>query len=132
MTVELTWLTLTAVLVGVLWLPYVLNRIMVRGLIRAVGNPMPDDKPHSAWAERALLAHKNAVENLVVFATLVLVANAAGVSNGITQGAVVVFFFARLAHYIVYTMGIPFARTLTFAAGAFSYLAIGLSLLGLI
>ena len=120
MTTELYWLTASALLVGLMWMPYVLNRIAVRGLMRAVGNPQADDKPHSPWAERALLAHKNALESLVVFAALVLVAHAADISNGITQGAVVIFFFARLAHYIVYILGIPFARTLTFAVGAFS------------
>ena len=132
MTTELFWLTATSLMIGVMWVPYVLNRIATRGLMRAVGNPRADDKPHSPWAERALLAHTNALESLVIFAALILVAHAAGVSNGITQGAAMIFFFARLAHYIVYTIGIPFARTLTFATGAFCYIAIALTLLGVL
>jgi len=111
MTTELFWLTATSLMVGV----------MSRGLLRAVGNPRPDDKPHSPWAERALLAHSNALESLVIFAALILVAHAAGVSNGITQGAA-----------MVYIIGIPFARTLTFATGAFCYIAIALTLLGVL
>ena len=32
MTRELFWLTLTVILTGVLWVPYILNRCQVRGL----------------------------------------------------------------------------------------------------
>lgn len=42
-----------------------------------------------AWAGRMKAAHANAVENLVVFATLVLVANAVGISNNIAWQLVV-------------------------------------------
>lgn len=132
MTVELYWLTLTALMTALFWIPYVLNRISVRGLKKAMANPSPDDEPHSPWAARALAAHSNAVENLVVFAALVLVANAAGVSNAITQDAVVVYFVARLGHFLVYLLGIPGMRTLTFAVSWASIMAIGLSILGLI
>ena len=39
MTAELMWLTLTVILTGVLWIPYILDRIMVRGLMGAMENP---------------------------------------------------------------------------------------------
>lgn len=132
MTTELFWLTLTALMIGLMWVPYVLNRIGVRGLIRAVGNPQADDKPHSPWAERALRGHENAIESFAVFAALVLIANAANISNGLTETAAMLFFIARLAHYGVYMAGIPVLRTLTFALGAFSYIAIGLTILGVL
>jgi uncharacterized MAPEG superfamily protein len=60
-------------------------------------------------------AHYNAVENLVVFATLVLVLNAAKISNETTVLACQIYFWARLVHYVVYTAGIPWVRTLSFA-----------------
>ena len=60
-------------------------------------------------------AHYNAVENLVVFAALVLMLNAAGVSNATTVLACNIFFWARLVHLLVYTFGIPWLRTLSFA-----------------
>ena len=47
---------------GLLWVPYILDRIMVRGLMAAMANPSPKDKPQSAWAQRLLAAHTNAVE----------------------------------------------------------------------
>lgn len=117
MPTELFWLTLTTAMTGLFWVPYILDRISVRGLMAAMDNPKPGAKPQSAWAQRQMSAHTNAVENLVVFASLVLTAHALGISNGATAGACVVYFWARLAHYLVYTFGIPVVRTLTFAVG---------------
>ncbi len=130
MTTELFWLTATVLMTALMWMPYILNRIAVRGLIGALANETPQSPPHAPWAQRAMAAHKNAVENLVVFAPAVLVAHLAGVSGGVTTTAAMLYFFARLAHYVVYTAGIPVARTLAFAVGAFSTIAIALAALG--
>lgn len=132
MTTEIYWLTLTTLMTGLFWVPYILNRIAVRGLGRAMGNPLSTDAPHSPWAERALAAHTNAVENLVIFAALILAAHAVGVSNGVTEGTAMIYFIARLAHFLVYLFGIPGARTLTFAVSWICQMAIGLSILGLL
>src|SRR5215470_4612976 len=99
------------------WAPYVLNRIAVSGLGGALAGTSPTSEGHSDWANRAIKAHTNAIENLAIFAPIVLTAHALGISNSATQAAVVVYFFARLAHYLVYAAGIPAARTLTFTAG---------------
>jgi len=117
MSRELFWLTLTAIMTGLMWTPYIVDRIMVRGLMGAMDNPKPSAKPHSPWAWRQMHAHDNAVENLVIFAILVLVANALHISNNVTATACAVYFWARLAHYIIYTMGVPVLRTLTFTVG---------------
>jgi len=137
MTPELHWLTLTAVMTALFWLPYALNRIIRRGLMTAMGNPEPGDKDPcstglSDWAQRAYRAHINAVENLVVFATLVLIANAAGITSPLLVTACQVYFVARLLHYVIYTAGIPVLRTLTYAASWVATLIVGLSLLGMI
>ena len=66
MTRELFWLTLTVILTGLLWVPYVLNRCQVRGLGGAMANPSRGDKPHAEWATRLMFAHDNAIENLIV------------------------------------------------------------------
>ena len=81
LTKELLWLTLTVVLTGLLWVPYILDRIMVRGLMGAMANPSRNDPPQSPWAQRLYFAHTNAVENLVVFAVLVLVLDTMGIST---------------------------------------------------
>jgi len=115
MTSELMSLTWVVALSAVMWVPYILNTIMVQGLVDAVGYP-DNPKPLAPWAARMKKAHYNAVENLVVFAALVLMLNAAGVSNETTVLACNIFFWARLVHLVVYTFGIPWLRTLSFAA----------------
>ena len=64
-TSELFWLTLTVILTGLMWVPYILNRCQVRGLSGAMSNPSRNDKPHADWANRLMFAHDNAVENLI-------------------------------------------------------------------
>jgi uncharacterized MAPEG superfamily protein len=114
---ELLWLTWTTILTGLMWIPYILDRIAVRGLLGAMANPMPKDEPQSIWAQRLMNAHRNAAENLVVFATLVLTLRALNISTPATVAACAVFFYARLAHMVVYWFGIPVLRTLAFAIG---------------
>ena len=128
MTTELGYLVLVTALTAVMWIPYILNMIMVQGLVEAVGYP-ENPKPLAAWASRMKKAHYNAVENLVVFATLVLVAKAIGVSNATTVMACQVYFWARVVHVAAYTFGIPWVRTLAFAVGFVCQAAIVLQLL---
>ena len=101
---------------------------MVRGLMGAMDNPSANAKPHSPWARRQMHAHDNAVENLLIFAILVLVANALHISTNVTATACAVYFWARLAHYIIYTMGVPVLRTLTFVAGFAAQLVLVLAI----
>jgi uncharacterized MAPEG superfamily protein len=117
MSKELFWLTLTVAMTGLIWVPYILDRAMVRGLVPTMGNPSPADAPQSAWAQRMLAAHANAVENLVIFAPLVLIAQDLNISNRATVFASALYFWSRLVHLIVYTLGIPVARTLAFTGG---------------
>jgi uncharacterized MAPEG superfamily protein len=116
MTSELMSLAAVTALTAFLWVPYILNMIMVRGLLDAVGYPA-DPKPLAAWAARLKAAHYNAVENLVVFATLVLIANAAGISTANTVLACQAYFWARVVHVVAYAVAIPWVRTLAFVVG---------------
>lgn len=114
MTTELYYLAVTAVFTALLWIPYSLNIILRNGLSRAVGYPTTT-LSLSPWAERLKRAHYNAVENLAPFAAIVLVANAVGVSNEATTTSAAVYFWARVAHAVVYALAIPWLRTLAFA-----------------
>ncbi len=116
MTIELTYLTYVALLTGLMFIPYVLNSIGVRGLVAVVGYP-ENPKPLAAWAQRLKAAHYNAVENLVVFAALILVADAAGISGEATQVCAATYFWARVVHAVAYTFAIPWVRTMAFAVG---------------
>jgi uncharacterized MAPEG superfamily protein len=117
MSRELMWLTLTVILTGILWIPYMIDRGRVRGLMGAMDNPSRNDKPQSPWAQRLYFAHTNAVDNLVIFAPLVLILDDIGYSTQTTVIACAVYFWARLAHAIVYAMGVPVLRTLAFFVG---------------
>ncbi|MDX1404671.1 MAG: MAPEG family protein [Woeseiaceae bacterium] len=128
MTSELMSLTWVTTLTAIMWMPYILNMIAVRGLIDAVGYP-EDPKPLAPWAAKMKAAHANAVENLVVFAALVLIANAAGVSNSTTVLACEVYFWTRLVHFLSYTFAVPWVRTVSFVVGFACQIAIALQLL---
>ena len=95
MTSELMSLTWVAALHLVMWVPYILNAIAVRGLVDAVGYPD----------------------------------NAAGISNETTVLACQLYFWARVVHLVVYTFGVPWVRTLSFAVGWLCMVALALQLL---
>ena len=62
-------------------------------------------------AGRAKRAHLNMIENLVLFAALVLIAAVGGKANAMTAMGAMIFFWARLGYAIVYLIGIPWLRT---------------------
>jgi uncharacterized MAPEG superfamily protein len=86
-----------------------------------VFNDLGGDPP---WADRARRAHLNAIENLAVFAPLVLVAAIVEVSTKATVLSAQIYVAARLAHYVIYTAGIPVVRTIAFLVGAIATVAI--------
>ena len=116
MTTELEYLTLVTTLTALIWIPYILNMIMVRGVMDAVGYP-ENPKPMAPWATRMKAAHYNAVENLVIFAALVLVAHVAGIKGEAIAMACVIYFWARVVHLVAHTFAIPWVRTAAFAVG---------------
>jgi uncharacterized MAPEG superfamily protein len=128
MKTELMYLAQVSAFTGLLWVPYILDRVMVWGLLDAVGYP-PNPKPQTPWAERLKKAHGNAVENLVVFAALVLTAHALGLAGGAIATAAMVYFWARVVHALVYTMALPWLRTLAFTVGFLAQMAVAWQIL---
>ncbi|MDX1374318.1 MAG: MAPEG family protein [Burkholderiales bacterium] len=116
MKTELLYLVWTTVLTGLLWIPYIVDRGRVRGVQDAMGYP-ENPKPQAPWAQRLQKAHYNAVENLVLFATLVLTAHAIGLSTPAIGTAAAVYFWARVVHAAVYTFGVPWVRTISWTVG---------------
>jgi len=97
------------------------------GLVRLAGNR--EDLPViTGWAGRAQRAHRNMIENLVLFVALVLVLAITGRSNGMTVLGAHLFFWGRLAYAVVYLAGIPWARTGTWAVSVDGLLLILLRL----
>lgn len=123
MSDELSYLTYSILLTAVMWVPYILNQITVRGLVNAVGYE-DEPKPLADWAQRLKAAHYNAVENLVVFAPLVLMVEILDIGTLATSMSCMVYFIARVVHVISYTLAVPFVRTGAFAVSWLSVLCV--------
>jgi uncharacterized MAPEG superfamily protein len=122
------YLVWSAALTFVLVVVAVSGCILQVGLPRIAGNRegMPEV---TGWAGRAVRAHRNMLESLILFAVLVLVAQIAGVHNATTLLGAQLFFWARVAHAIVYIAGIAWARTLAWAVSVVGLVMIFLQLI---
>jgi uncharacterized MAPEG superfamily protein len=89
---------------------------------------LPEPKVFQARMKRVVDNHR---EGLILFAPLVLIAAAQGVSSPTTVLGAQLFFYARVAHAIVYALGLPMIRPLFWAAGIVGTVMILLSVLGL-
>ncbi len=114
MSTDLQMLVFTALLTFALAFPPVVALMLTHGFAAAAGN-RDADLALPAWAGRARRAHRNLLENLPIFAVLVLVAHVAGKSNEATAFGATLFFWSRVAHAAIYIAGIPHLRTLAFA-----------------
>ena len=103
----LVWATLLTLVQAVV---AVQGALMQVGLPTLAGNRegLPEIK---GWGGRAARAHRNMLENLVLFAILVIAAELAGKSNGTTLLGAQIFFWARVAYALVYIAGLPWIRT---------------------
>jgi len=128
MTPELTYLVWSTVLAFVLVVIAASGAQLQVGLEKLAGNreDMPDI---TGWAGRAQRAHANMLENLILFAILVLVAHSAGIRNGTTLLGAQLFFWGRLAHAVLYIAGIPWARTAAWGVSVIGLILIAWQLL---
>lgn len=131
-----TYLALSGILTLLLWTPYILARVFVWGLPTFLNN-YPEGFPATApepplWAQRAHRAHINMVETLPALVAVVLAASfLASDAKGATIGFLTqVFFFARIGHAAVYTLGVPYLRTPVYLVSWACVLAIGYQALG--
>ena len=111
---------LSALWLALAWMPYILDRIMVRGLIGAMDNPSPDLAPQSAWAQRAKAAHAVGVESFVVFGPVAVFTMMKLPDSALAGTLAMLYFFGLVGHYIVYALGIIVIRTLVFAVATLS------------
>jgi uncharacterized MAPEG superfamily protein len=126
MTIELYYLLLTAVLTGILWVPVVIGMVMSRGTLRPIDYKVAPTSPLPDWVNRANRAHLNAVETFATFAAVVLIGKAVGVSTVVTQVAVMVYFYARVAHALLQISGFShfMARTVVFTISWIAFLVL--------
>jgi uncharacterized MAPEG superfamily protein len=128
MTLELkllVWSTTLALIQMVVALSAAIAQV---GLLPLVGNR--ENLPaFEGWAGRAQRAQRNMLENLIIFAALVLVAQFAGKTNVATGLGAQLFFWSRLAYAPAYVIGIPWLRTALWGVSFVGLLQILLQLL---
>jgi uncharacterized MAPEG superfamily protein len=120
---ELMWLLWAVALTFAQMLVAVSGATLQVGLPALAGN-REGLAPCTGWAGRAQRAHHNMLENLVLFAALVLIAVFSGKTNAMTLLGAQLFFWARLVYAFVYLAGIPWLRT-----GVWTVSVIGLILI---
>lgn len=129
-TPELKFLAWVTVLTALIRVPWMLNKVAIRG-ISTVSRYPRDSEPLSPWAHRLWVAHEDAVDNLIVFAVLVGLLHASGHSNSVTVVASAVYFWARLVHVLVYAFAVPWVKTLAHVAGFGAILVLAWEVLAL-
>jgi len=125
---ELTLLVWAAVLALVQAVVAVQGAMMQVGLATLAGNRegLPEIK---GWGGRAARAHRNMLENLVLFAALVLVSVVADRTNATTLLGAQIFLYARIAYAVIYVAGIPWLRTAVWAVSVVGLAMIFLQLI---
>ena len=111
------YLGLSGALTLLLWTPYILSRMVTWGIPLFLNNypeGFPKTQPEPPiWAQRAQRAHLNMVETMPAFIAVVVAAGALAPAEAyVSIGSwAQIFFVARLAHALVYILGIPYLRT---------------------
>jgi len=131
MTTELSYLLLTALLTGVLWIPVVIGKVLARGPLKPADYKVDRTTPLPDWVNRANRAQLNAVENFAPFAAVVLIAHLANVSTSVTVACAAVYFYARVAHAVVHITGFSLfmARTILFTVAWLAFIVFTIELL---
>jgi len=116
MTTDLKMLLAVSILSLLHFMPYFLAYLKHWGITGIVSNRenMP---PLPAWANRALAAQQNLNENLIHFSIIVLIVHVTGMANEMTALGATIFFYSRLAYWVIYIAGVIWLRTMLFMAG---------------
>ena len=125
---ELVWLLWAVALTFAQMLVAVLGATAQVGLPALAGN-REGLAPCTGWAGRAARAHHNMLENLVLFAALVLIAVVTNKTNSATLLGAQLFFWGRVAHALIYVAGIPWLRTLAWLVSVVGMILIFVQLL---
>jgi uncharacterized MAPEG superfamily protein len=117
MPTDLKYLAFTAILTASLWIPYVACQVMTNGPLAPPNYIDPAPRPLPLWGKRADRIYINAVETFAPFAALVIAVHLAGKADAMTAFWAMCFFWLRLAHAVVYLLGVPYVRTLILTLG---------------
>ena len=110
MSLELTLLVWSVALTFIQMVIAASGASLQRGMPTAVGNR--EDVPRlTGWAGRAERAYRNMLDNLVLFAALVLTIEITNKDNVLTGLGAQFFFWARVVYADCYILGVPWLRT---------------------
>jgi uncharacterized MAPEG superfamily protein len=128
---DLHYLVLSAALTWIMLMTAAMVRSRgwtLAGMRIALGNRdrLPEATPLAARADRAA---RNMVENLVLFAVVVLAARLVGAPAELLARGAALFFWARLVYFFVYLAGIPYLRTAVWAVSIAGLVLIALPVL---
>jgi uncharacterized MAPEG superfamily protein len=127
MSLELTLLTWSVALAFVQMLAAACGAILQFGLPDLAGNRQGLPAA-TGWAGRAQRAHRNMLENLVLFAVLVLVTEVTNKNSAMTGLGAQLFFWARIVYAVIYVIGLPWLRTGVWVISAVGLIVIFLQL----
>ena len=131
LTSEVYYLILITLFCGLLWVPYVTERFFRIGIKETCGYGEKNINIPQ-WASRAKLAHVNLIENLPLFAILIIIITFQDYNNQQTETGSIIFFYSRILHYFIYVFGVPYFRTLFFVASWIGLIIISVPLLSFI
>jgi uncharacterized MAPEG superfamily protein len=128
MSPDLKYLLFSVILTFVQMLVAAMGANQAVGLPTLAGNRegLPEIR---GWAGRAKRAHLNMIENMVLFAALVLIAAVAGKANAMTAMGAMIFFWGRVAYAAIYLAGIAWLRTLAWFVSVIGMVLIAIELL---
>jgi uncharacterized MAPEG superfamily protein len=129
MSTDLKYLALTAILTASLWIPYVVAQVTTNGALKPPDYVDPSPRSLPPWGKRADRTYINAVENFAPFAAIVIAIHLAGKANAITAFWTMSYFWLRVAHAVVYLLGIPYVRTVIFTLGYVAVVGLFLELI---
>lgn len=128
MTTEALMLAATGGLVLLLTVIQGTRNVLVLGLPTAAGN-QHDIAPWTGWNDRLNRAIRNLIEAIAIFAPIVIAVQISGLNNETTAMGAQIFVIARIAHAVVYTLGVPWVRTAAWAVGVVGIIMVGSPLL---
>lgn len=123
------YLALSGLLTVLLWTPYIVGRLFVWGLPTFLSNypeGFPAKEPETPlWMDRSKRAHLNMIETMPAFIAVVVAAGLLGAEGATIAKWAAIFFYARIAHAVVYTLGVPGLRTPVYLVSWAAILMIG-------
>lgn len=116
MTIELTMLAYSVALLVVVIAIQAVAGIIAQGLPVMAGSRDNLGEP-SQFQSRSKRVAENHKEGLLLFAPLVLIASAVGITTEWTVLGAQLFFYSRIAHAVIYLAGWPWIRALVWLIG---------------